>query len=40
MDLLKDDNFLKKFIDQPLLNKKINLDAERNFVNKILSNFQ
>jgi len=38
--LLKDDNFLKKFIDQPLLNKKINLDAERNFVNKILSNFQ
>ena len=35
--LLKDINFLKKFTEEPLLLKPINLDGERKFINKIAS---
>jgi len=36
MQLLKDDNYLKRFTNEPLLLKKPNLDKEINFVNKII----
>lgn len=36
-DLLKQESYLKKFIDQPLLLKKPNLDLEKIFVKKIIS---
>ena len=36
-NLLKDDFFLKKFTNEPLLLKSINLNNEMTFVNKILS---
>ena len=35
-ELLKDDNFLKKFTNEPLLLKKPTLDNEIKFINKIL----
>lgn len=37
---LKDESFLKKFTYEPLILKRIDLTAERIFVEKILSNFQ
>jgi hypothetical protein len=36
-NLLKDENFLKKHIDQPLLLKEPSLNNETNFINKIIS---
>lgn len=36
-EMLKDLNFLKKFTKEPLIQKKINLDAERKFIKKIIS---
>jgi hypothetical protein len=36
-NLLKDDSYLKKFIQEPLIVKKVNLDNEKVFVEKILS---
>ena len=36
-NLLKDENYLKKFTKEPLLLKKPNLDKERVFVEKILN---
>jgi hypothetical protein len=36
-NLLKDENFLKKHADQPLLLKEPSLNNERNFINKIIS---
>ena len=38
IELLKDDSFLKKYSKQPLLLKRINLDSEIKFVEKILNN--
>ena len=38
MNLLKDDFFLKKYSTQPLLLKRINLDTEIRFIEKILNN--
>ena len=37
--LIKDQNFLKKFSNEPLLFKKPNLENEKIFIQKILSNF-
>lgn len=37
--LIKDENFLRKFSREPLLLKKPNLEEEKSFVLKILSNF-
>jgi len=39
LENLKSDEFLKKFIDKPLLLKKKNLEEEIKFVQKIVSNF-
>lgn len=36
LELIKDDDFLKKFANEPLIIKKPNLDNEINFVKKIL----
>ena len=38
-NLMKDQNFLKKFAVEPLLFKKPNLEKEKNFIQKIISNF-
>jgi hypothetical protein len=36
-NLLKDDNFLKKYTDQPLLLKEPSLNNEINFISKIIN---
>lgn len=38
-ELLEDEDFLKSFTSQPLLIKKPNLDEEKKFILKIISNF-
>lgn len=38
IEMLKDIDYLKKFIDQPLLLKKPNLEAEKLFISKIIKN--
>jgi hypothetical protein len=36
-NLLKDENYLKKFTKEPLIIKKLNLDDEKKFVEKVLT---
>lgn len=39
INILKDENFLKKFTCEPLILEKPNIEKETNFVKKIISNF-
>lgn len=38
IEMLKDSNYLKKFTDQPLLLKELNLETEKSFLDKIIKN--